>query len=54
MIHILAGEKVCIQAIRPTQSGSAFAAMIIWWIEPESVSTGFHSTGTGSVPASFS
>ena len=32
VIHILAGENVCIQAIRPMQSGSALAAMMIWWI----------------------
>ena len=42
MIHIFAGEKVCIQAISPMQSGSAFAAMIIRWMAPESVSTGCH------------
>ena len=29
VIHILAGEKVCIQAISPMQSGSALAAMMI-------------------------
>ncbi len=54
VIHILAGENVCIQAIRPMQSGSALAAMMILWIAPESVSTGCHATGTGRVPASFS
>ena len=30
VIHIFAGENVCIQAISPMQSGSAFAAMITW------------------------
>ena len=54
VIHILAGEKVCIQAIRPMHSGSALAAMITRWIELDSVSTGCHATGTGNVPASLS
>ena len=54
LIHILAGEKVCIHAISPMQSGSALAAMIIWWMAPESVRTGCQVTGTGRVPASLS
>ncbi len=40
VIHILAGENVCIQAITPMQSRSAFASSITWRIAPESVRTG--------------
>ncbi len=52
-IHIFAGEKVCIQAIRPTQPSSALASRQIRRIAPASVRTGFHTTRTGmSVPSS--
>ena len=30
VIHIFAGENVCIQAITPTQSGSALASIMTW------------------------
>ena len=49
-IHILAGEKVCIQAIRPTHAGELLASSTRWWIDPESMSTGFQTTSTGSSP----
>ncbi len=51
-IHILAGEKVCIQAIRPMQSSSALAARQIRRIAAASVSTGFQTTRTGIGEAS--
>ena len=39
LIHILAGEKVCIHAITPMQSSSAFAATITARMPDASVST---------------
>ena len=53
-IHIRAGEKVCIHAITPTHAGVALASSAIWWIASELVSTGFHTTRTGTCPASSS
>ena len=47
VIHIFAGEKVCIQAITPTTLSSAFASSAIRRIESESLSTGFQVTVTG-------
>lgn len=43
MIHIFAGENVCIHAITPTHDGSLFASCMIARMAPESVSTGFHT-----------
>jgi hypothetical protein len=40
VIHILAGENVCIQAITPRQAGSALASSITVRIAALSVSTG--------------
>ncbi len=53
-IHILAGEKVCIQAISPMHCGSTFAAVTTRWMATGSVSTGFHSTGAGRPAVAFS
>ncbi len=46
-IHIFAGLKVCIQAIRPTTSSRAFASSASRRMPSGSVSTGFHTTRTG-------
>ena len=46
-IHIFAGEKVCIHAITPTQSGALLASRIWRWIASASISTGFQTTSTG-------
>ncbi len=43
VIHILAGEKVCIQAMTPRQSSSLLASSIIRRMAAESVSTGCHT-----------
>ena len=49
-IHILAGEKVCIQAITPTHAvvGVGLEARRGGW-RPASVSTGFQTTATGTL-----
>ena len=47
-IHIFAGEKVCIQAMRPMQLPSLLASRTIVRIASESFSTGFQTTGTGT------
>ena len=53
VIHILAGENVCIQAITPMQESSALASSMMRRMASASVSTGFHTTGTvSSGPAS--
>ena len=44
MIHIFAGENVCIQAITPTQASSALASSIARRMAAASVSTGFATT----------
>src|SRR4051812_29652902 len=46
-IHILAGEKVCIQAITPVHESSALASSRTRRMAPASVSTGFHTTSYG-------
>ncbi len=46
-IHIFAGEKVCIQAISPTQSSEALASRQTRRIAEASVSTGIQRTLTG-------
>jgi hypothetical protein len=51
-IHILAGEKVCIQAITPTQFSSALASTITRRIASGSVSTCCHCTGSGNLSSS--
>jgi hypothetical protein len=51
VIHILAGENVCIQATTPMQAGSAFAASITERIAPASVSTGLPTSSAASSPA---
>ena len=43
-IHILAGEKVCIQAIKPMQSSSLLASSIIRRMPSAEVRTGFQTT----------
>ena len=47
-IHILAGEKVCIQVISPAQAGSALAARQRSRMASGPVSTGLKTTGRGS------
>jgi hypothetical protein len=47
-IHILAGLKVCIHAIRPITRSSSLARRTILRIESESASTGFHTIRTGT------
>jgi hypothetical protein len=54
LIHILAGEKVCIQAITPTHSGALFASSIRRWIESASSSTGFQTNPDREVPPATS
>ncbi len=51
-IHIFAGEKVCIHAIRPTQLSSPFASRHSRRIAAASVSTGFQTSSTGPVEPS--
>src|SRR3954452_10169257 len=51
VIHIFAGEKVCIQVITPRQFGSSLASPIARRIAPASVRTGFQTTRTGTFPA---
>ena len=48
MIHILAGLKVCIHAMTPTQSSSALASTRARRIASASVSTGLATTRTGT------
>ena len=50
VIHILAGENVCIQAITPRQSGSALASSITRRMAAASVSTGFPTISADSRP----
>ena len=47
-IHILAGEKVCIQQISPTQFGAALASRQTCRIDSGVVTTGLNTTRTGS------
>ena len=53
-IHILAGEKVCIQVITPMQLGSALAASISARMASRSLSVGRCTidTGMASAPSS--
>ena len=51
-IHILAGENVCIQAIRPMQFGAALASRQSERIASGVVSTGLNTTFTGIADAS--
>ena len=53
-IHILAGEKVCIQAMTPMQASSALAASTAARMASRSLRTGFHTIGTGTASASSS
>src|SRR4030042_2559575 len=46
-IHILAGLKVCIQVIKPTQSGATFALVQSSYIESGVVNVGLNTTLTG-------
>src|SRR5580704_5151289 len=46
-IHMRAGEKVCIQQIRPTQLAELLASWHKRRIESESVITGLQATCTG-------
>ena len=43
LIHILAGENVCIQPIRPMHASSEFASSIVRRIASDDVRTGFHT-----------
>jgi hypothetical protein len=54
LIHILAGEKVCIQAMTPMQASSARASRQVRRMASASFSTGLATTRTGtcSEPAS--
>ncbi len=54
VIHILAGEKVCIQAITPRQSGSTLASCMTRRIAAASVSTGLPTSSADSPPAAVS
>ncbi len=54
VIHILAGENVCIQASTPTHAGSALASSMTWRMAPESVSTGFQMISAEIRPESES
>src|SRR3712207_44475 len=54
LIHIFAGEKVCIQVTTPTQLGSSLASPIARRMAAASVSTGFHTTRAGTSAASSS
>ncbi len=49
-IHILAGEKVCIHTMTPTQLSEEDASWHSRRIESASVSTGFHTIRTGILP----
>jgi len=53
-IHILAGEKVCIQVTTPTHSSAAFASRMQRRMDDASSSTGFQTTETGSAASSLS
>ena len=50
VIHILAGENVCIHVITPMQSGSALASSITRRIAAASVSTGRPTISADSPP----
>ena len=54
VIHIFAGENVCIQVITPMHASSAFASSAARRIAAASVSTGFHTIRTGTSPESSS
>ncbi len=47
LIHIFAGENVCIHVITPTHVGSELAARAWRWIAGDSVSTGWKSIVNG-------
>ena len=47
-IHILAGEKVCIQAMRPMQFGAASASRRTWAMSSGVVTTGLTTIRTGT------
>ncbi len=49
-IHILAGEKVCIHVINPTQFFALFASVHNSVIAPGVVTTGLNATFTGILP----
>lgn len=53
-IHILAGLKVCIQAVTPMTESSRLASSIVRRIESASVSTGFQTSRTGTSEAAAS
>ena len=50
IIHILAGEKVCIQVMTPAHSSSLFASLKVFRMEAWSISVGFQITSKGSLP----
>ncbi len=54
LIHIFAGENVCIHATRPTQLGATFASSMICVISCGRVSTGLRTTFSGSSSALLS
>ena len=51
-IHIFAGLKVCIQAVTPMTLSSALASMSARRMPSASLSTGFHTSFTGTCGAS--
>ena len=53
-IHILAGLKVCIQAMTPITASLSFAASMTRRISSGWVSTGFHTILTGTAEAASS
>ena len=54
LIHILAGENVCIHVMTPTHRGSALTSSIWRWIPTDSVSTGWNTTVSGMSPPALS
>jgi hypothetical protein len=54
LIHILAGENVCIQAMTPRHASSAFAAIMVARMPAESVRTGRQTMRTGMPSAASS
>jgi hypothetical protein len=54
VIHIFAGEKVCIHAITPTHAASALASCSTRRMAADSVSTGLPTISAGSPPEAAS
>ena len=54
LIHIFAGENVCIHVMTPTHAGSALTSSIWRWIASCSLSTGWRTTVSGIAPDELS